>query len=69
MVIGGPKLRFYAGYPIEARDGSRVGAPCIMDPQPRPFSAHDASLLRNLATQVQARLWQIKDDVDTLAAN
>jgi GAF domain-containing protein len=69
MVIGGPKVRFYAGYPIEARDGSRIGALCIMDPQPRPFSTHDASLLRNLAKQVQARLWQIKDDMDTLAAN
>jgi len=69
MVIGGPQVRFYAGYPIEARDGSRIGALCIMDPQPRPFSAHDASLLRDLAKQVEARLWQTKDDMGTPAAN
>ena len=51
-------VRFYAGYPVEAPDGHRVGALCITDCQPRVFTGSDASLLRDLALQVQALLWE-----------
>lgn len=37
-------VRFYAGYPIEAPNGQRVGALCVMDREPRHFSDEDAGL-------------------------
>jgi hypothetical protein len=56
-VVGDERVRFYAGYPIEAPEGVRVGALCVVDDQPRRFSRADASLLRDLALQVQDLLW------------
>jgi len=50
-------IRFYAGYPIEAPDGHRVGALCVVDARPRVFTANDAILLRDLALQAQTILW------------
>jgi len=56
-VVGEEHVRFYAGYPLEAPEGVRVGALCIVDTKPRHFSSAEASLLRDLALQVQAVLW------------
>jgi hypothetical protein len=56
-VVGDEHVRFYAGYPIEAPEGVRVGALCVVDTKPRHFSKAEASLLRDLALQVQAVLW------------
>jgi len=50
-------VRFYAGYPLEAPEGVRVGALCVVDTKPRRFSPAEASLLRDLALRVQAVLW------------
>jgi hypothetical protein len=56
-VAGDEHVRFYAGYPLEAPEGVRVGALCVVDTKPRHFSQAEASLLRDLALQVQAVLW------------
>jgi hypothetical protein len=56
MVVTEPFLRFYAGYPIEAPNGVRVGTLSVFDPQPRSFSDADAALLRGLALMVQNEL-------------
>jgi hypothetical protein len=58
LVTGAGGVRFYAGYPIEAADGHRLGALCVMDDEPRQFTAADASLLRSLALRVQDLLWE-----------
>jgi hypothetical protein len=55
-VLGGPHIRFYAGYPITAPDGVTVGSLCVFDSQPRQFSDADAALLRALALMVQNEL-------------
>jgi GAF domain-containing protein len=52
------RVRFYAGYPIEAANGMRVGALCLTDPKPRAFDRSDEALLRELALRVQAVLRQ-----------
>lgn len=59
-VTGDEHVRFYAGYPLEAPNGERVGALCIVDTKPRTFTASDASLLRELALRVQSRLWAMR---------
>lgn len=50
-------VRFYAGYPIEAPNGRRVGALCVIDSNPRKVSRQEGALLRDLAIQVQGELW------------
>jgi hypothetical protein len=56
-VVGEERVRFYAGYPLEAPEGVRVGALCVVDTKPRHFSRTEAALLRELALRVQALLW------------
>lgn len=56
-VVGGSAVRFFAGFPIEAANGERIGAMCVTDPKPRMFSAADDALLGMLARQVQEELW------------
>jgi GAF domain len=48
---------FYAGFPLEAPSGRRIGVLCILDSEPRTFRSNDGALLRELALQVQAELW------------
>ena len=50
-------ILFYAGYPVEAPNGQRIGTLCLFDTQPRAFTSADESLLRELALRVQAELW------------
>jgi GAF domain-containing protein len=56
LVVGAPHMRFYAGYPIEAPNGIRVGTLSVFDPHPRSFTDADAALLRGLALMVQNEL-------------
>jgi hypothetical protein len=56
-VVGKEQVRFYAGYPVEAPNGERVGALCVVDTKPRRFSNREAALLRELALRVQTLLW------------
>jgi diguanylate cyclase (GGDEF)-like protein len=55
-VAGGPMVRFYAGAPLKAADGSTLGTLCLMDKQPREFSEEDQSLLRDLAHMAEREL-------------
>lgn len=56
LVTDGPEIRFYAGAPLRAPDGQRVGTLCIIDDKPRIFSADELSVLRDLADCVEAEL-------------
>lgn len=55
---GYDRVRFYAGYPLEAPGGQRIGALCVIDFEPREFSDDETSLLRDLALRAQAVLWE-----------
>ncbi|MGV8885753.1 MAG: GAF domain-containing protein [Microbacteriaceae bacterium] len=54
----GDQVRFYAGFPVEAPSGERIGALCVFDSEPRDASEVDEVLLRELAMLVQAELWR-----------
>ncbi len=56
-VAGSEHIRAYAGYPVEAPGGQRVGALCVMDRSPRQFTPDDVATLRNLALRAQHELW------------
>jgi serine phosphatase RsbU (regulator of sigma subunit) len=49
-------LRFYAGHPLRAPGGERVGALCLLDDRPREISESDLELLRDLAGLVEREL-------------
>ncbi|MEW7847891.1 ATP-binding protein [Massilia aurea] len=49
FVTGAPDVRAYAGIPLAAPDGSRVGALCVIDTQVRHFDDDQMATLRDLA--------------------
>ena len=64
LVTGPAHLRFYAGYPVEAPDGTRIGAICVLGRTARQpaESEGDLDVLRELALLAQRELWRFTDD-------
>lgn len=56
LVLGDPNVRFYAGAPLVAPDGSGLGALCVLDRSPRTLTDDQAAVLRILGRQVMAQL-------------
>ena len=60
LVTGDTDVRFYAGAPLRAEDGSSFGALCVMDSQPRQLGREELNTLEGLARQattlIQRRL-------------
>ncbi|AUY23702.1 GGDEF domain-containing protein [Mixta calida] len=56
LVTGEPQIRFYAGCPLRAPNGSKVGTLCILDSQTRDFTADDIHALRDLASMAESEL-------------
>jgi serine/threonine protein kinase len=52
LVAGDFGLQFYAGAPLRTPDGYNLGTICILDREPRTFSAEDARTLEDLAAIV-----------------
>jgi GAF domain-containing protein len=58
LVTENPKLRFYAGMPIQAADGTPIATLCVLDSVARPAGLTPTQLLtlRVLGRQVEAQL-------------
>jgi GAF domain-containing protein len=56
VVIGDPHVRFYAGIPLHAADGARVGAFCIVDSKPRSLSPVQLRMLKDIARLIEGEL-------------
>ncbi|TFC66592.1 GAF domain-containing protein [Cryobacterium sp. TMT2-4] len=54
--LGQEQTRFYAGFPIEADSGERIGVLCVFDSEPRGAAEVDPVLLREFALLIQADL-------------
>jgi tRNA A-37 threonylcarbamoyl transferase component Bud32 len=52
LVAGEFGLQFYAGAPLRTPDGYNLGTICILDREPRSFTAEDARTLEDLAAIV-----------------
>lgn len=51
LVASGPRLRFYAGFPLTVDDGLVLGALCVLDTVPREVNAEQQRCLELLAEQ------------------
>ena len=58
LVTGAPGIRFYAGMPLLASDGTPIASLCVLDPVARPagLNAIQQLTLQVLARQVEAQL-------------
>ncbi len=56
LVTGGPGMRFYAGTPLVAPCGHKIGTLCLLDTRPRPaLTGEQQRTLRDLARLVVGR--------------
>jgi signal transduction histidine kinase len=56
LVLGEPRVRFYAGVPLSTPEGLMLGTLCAIDTQPRHFAPREVELLVRLARQVEIEL-------------
>jgi len=68
FVTGDPRVRFYAGAPLAAADGSLVGTLCLIDRRARQLDDQQLGLLRDLADLVEAELVRPVDASDQTEA-
>jgi len=56
LVRSFPEIRFYAGYPVRAPDGTALGTLCVIDHEPRDVEQEDVDALRDLAGLAEQEL-------------
>jgi diguanylate cyclase (GGDEF)-like protein len=55
-VLADPGVRFYAGFPLQTKDGHNVGTLCLVDTKPRAFDASQIEVMSDLASMVMDEL-------------
>ncbi len=56
LVLENPNIRFYAGCPLTALNGSKLGTICLIDREPKGFSKNDRMVLQDLAAMVEREI-------------
>jgi len=56
LVSANPNIRFYAGCPLSAPNGSKLGTLCVIDSEPREIDDEDIALLEELGQLVEEEL-------------
>ena len=65
VVVGGPRIRFYAGFPIFHDNGSCLGTLCLIDTRPRELSEGTLRLIEDLARIVEEELQTARETIST----
>ena len=60
LVTDAPHIRFYAGCPVRATNGLKLGTICLIDEKPRELTEEDRLLLRDLALMVEQEIASIQ---------
>jgi len=63
LVTDEPKIRFYAGYPLRAPNGKKIGTLCIISDQARDFSREDEELLIDLGELVENEIRSLQTEI------
>jgi diguanylate cyclase (GGDEF)-like protein len=70
FVTANPKIRFYAGYPLQLRPGINLGTLCILDTKPRTFSESEKELLKDFGAMIEQEIksmqWATLDELTML---
>lgn len=61
LVVGPPRIRFYAGAPLRGPGGHKLGTLCIIDTVPRQLSDDEKNTLQNLADIVVDEITRFVD--------
>src|ERR1700761_549005 len=56
LVVGGPRIRFYAGAPLQLPTGEIIGTLCMIDRQPRQLDELDLAIFGSLRDLVVSEL-------------
>ena len=64
LVLGEPRIRFYAGAVLRGPAGHAVGTCCIIDRKPRELSEQEKQLLRQVAALAERELHQTRHLAD-----
>ena len=56
LVVSGPRIRFYAGFPLVAESGARVGALCVLSDGTHGLTEKQMKILAALAESVRGQL-------------
>lgn len=56
LVTEAPYIRFYAGHPLKASNGHKMGTLCLIDEKPRELEEEDKELLSDLAVMVEQEI-------------
>jgi diguanylate cyclase (GGDEF)-like protein len=56
LVTGASDIRFYAGTPLRAGDGTHIGTLCILDTQPRQLTDDKQQLLQDIGLLVEKEI-------------
>lgn len=68
LVVEGPQIRFYAGFPLVSANGMSLGSLCAVDTRPNRLSATQIDALQRLARQT-VKLMELKREGRLLAAS
>lgn len=60
LVTGAPHIRFYAGHPLSAPNGEKMGTLCIIDSSPKVLDEDELMALIDLAAMVEQELSAIQ---------
>ncbi|MCE2680218.1 MAG: sensor domain-containing diguanylate cyclase [Burkholderiales bacterium] len=68
LVLGQPKVRFYAGIPLRSPSGFMLGTLCLIDHKSRRFDESNIEELRDFAALVEAEFFYrlLSDEQNTL---
>jgi len=56
LVADDPSIRFYAGYPLRAPNGHKLGTLCLIDREPRALGVEELAILEDLGQMAQNEL-------------